>query len=178
MLVQGLVEPLGARTRVALIGDDPPVVLAELGAGERTLLMYNHYDVQPPDPLDLWESPPYAGEVREGNFYARGVADDRGDFMARVLAIRAYKATIGELPLRLRWLVEGEEEIGSPHLAPVVERHAQDLRADWCAWEGAGRDAQGIPQVVCGMKGMLYVELRATGPAQDAHFGRPSPWFA
>src|ERR671937_2124496 len=121
--------------------------------------------------LELRESPPYAGEVREGKFYARGVADDRGDFMARVLAIRAYKATIGELPLRLRWLVEGEEEIGSPHLAPVVERHAEDLRADWCAWEGAGRDAQGIPQVICGMKGMLYVELRATGPAQDAHSG-------
>lgn len=119
-LVRGLLEPLGARSRAVPAGDAPPVVLAELGAGKRTLLFYNHYDVQPPEPLDLWESPPYAGEVRDGRFYARGVADDRGDFLSRVLAIRAYQATIGELPLRLRWMIEGEEEVGSPHLAPVV----------------------------------------------------------
>ena len=132
-LVQKAVEPLGARTRIVPAGDAPPVVLAELGAGKRTLLLYNHYDVQPPEPLELWDSPPYAGEVRDGRFYARGVADDRGDLLSRVLAIRAYKATIGELPLRIRWLIEGEEEVGSPNLAPVVEQHAEELRADWCA---------------------------------------------
>lgn len=144
---------------------------AELGAGERTLLMYNHYDVQPPEPLDLWDSPPYAGEVRDGNFYARGVADDRGDFLSRVLAIRAYRATVGELPLRIRWLIEGEEEVGSPHLAPVVREHAALLDADWCAWEASGRDVGNNPQIICGLKGMLYVELHATGPGYDAHSG-------
>jgi acetylornithine deacetylase/succinyl-diaminopimelate desuccinylase-like protein len=134
-------------------------------------LLYNHYDVQPPEPLELWESPPYAGDVRDGRFYARGVADDRGDFLSRVLAVRAYQATIGELPLRLRWLVEGEEEIGSPNLTPVVEQHADDLRADWCAWEGSGRDEMGLVRVVCGVKGLLYVELHAVGPNRDAHSG-------
>lgn len=170
-LVRGLLEPLGARIQVVPIEGTPPVVLAELGAGERTLLLYNHYDVQPPDPIELWESPPYAGDIRNGRFYARGVADDRGDLLSRVLAIRAYHATIGDLPLRVRWLLEGEEEVGSPHIGPVVEAHADALRADWCAWEGSGRDVQGNPQVICGMKGMLYVELHATGPNRDAHSG-------
>jgi acetylornithine deacetylase/succinyl-diaminopimelate desuccinylase-like protein len=174
--VRGLLEPLGARTRVVPVGDEgdaaPPVVLAELGAGRPTLLLYNHYDVQPPEPLELWDSPPYAGDVRDGKFYARGVADDRGDLLSRVLAIRAYQATIGELPLRIRWLIEGEEEVGSPHLEPVVEQHAEELRADWCAWEGSWRGASDVPQIVCGAKGMLYVELHAKGPNHDAHSGR------
>lgn len=170
-LVEGLLQPLGASTRILPVGDAPPVVFAELGSGERTLLMYNHYDVQPPEPLELWESPPYAGDVRGGNFYARGVADDRGDLLSRALAIRAYRATVGELPLRIRWLIEGEEEVGSPHLAPVVREHAEELRADWCAWEASGRDVAGNPQIICGLKGMLYVELHATGPAYDAHSG-------
>jgi acetylornithine deacetylase/succinyl-diaminopimelate desuccinylase-like protein len=170
-LVLGLIVPLGARTEVVPIGDAPPVILGELGAGERTLLLYNHYDVQPPDPLEQWESPPYAGEIRNGRIYARGVADNRGDLLSRVLAIRAYLATLGALPIRLRWFLEGEEEVGSPHIAPVVESHAAALQADWCAWEGSGRDVQGNPQVICGVKGMLYVELHATGPNRDAHSG-------
>ena len=91
-----------------------------------------------PSRLSFGSRRPYAGEVRDGKFYARGVADDRGDLLARVLAMRAYQATLAPLPLRLRWLIEGEEEVGSPHLAPVVEHHADELQADWCAWEGAG----------------------------------------
>jgi len=170
--VRGLLEPLGATTNVVPVeGGGPPVVLAEVGSGARTLLLYNHYDVQPPEPLELWESPPYAGDVRDGRFYARGVADDRGDFLSRVLAVRAYQATMGELPLRLRWLVEGEEEVSSPNLTPVVEQHADELRADWCAWEGSGRDDMDLVNVVCGLKGMLYVELHATGPDHDSHSG-------
>jgi acetylornithine deacetylase/succinyl-diaminopimelate desuccinylase-like protein len=170
--VRALLEPLGAVVNaVPLEGGAPPVVLAELGAGARTLLLYNHYDVQPPEPLDLWDSPPYAGDVRDGRFYARGVADDRGDLLSRVLAIRAYKSAIGDLPLRLRWLVEGEEEVGSPHLAPIAAQHASALQADWCAWEGSSRTEAGEAQIVCGVKGMLYVELHATGPNHDAHSG-------
>lgn len=171
-LVREALEPLGATVKIAPLGEGtPPAVLAELGGGERTLLFYNHYDVQPPEPLELWDSPPYAGDVREGSFYARGVADDRGDLLSRILAIRAYQATIGDLPLRIRWLVEGEEEIGSPNLAKAVREHADDLRADWCAWEGSWRDVNNNPQIICGLKGMLYVELHATGPSYDAHSG-------
>lgn len=170
--VWALLEPLGAHIDVAPVGDGaPPVVLAELGRGDRTLLLYNHYDVQPPEPLDLWESPPYAGDVRDGKFYARGVADDRGDFISRVFAIRAYQATMGDLPLRLRWFVEGEEEVGSPNLEPAIRANSQKLEADWCAWEGSWLTNAGLPQVICGLKGMLYVELHAEGPNHDAHSG-------
>ncbi|MGI8587815.1 MAG: M20/M25/M40 family metallo-hydrolase [Chloroflexia bacterium] len=170
-MVRGKIEGLGGRVEFVPVEDGSPVILGELGAGEKTLLLYNHYDVQPPEPLELWDSPPYAGEVRGGRFFARGVADDKGDLLARVQAIRAYQETVGPLPLRLRWLIEGEEEIGSPHLAPVVRAHADALRADFCAWEGGGRDVHGRPQVVCGMKGMLYIELHATGPSHDVHSG-------
>jgi acetylornithine deacetylase/succinyl-diaminopimelate desuccinylase-like protein len=170
-LVRGLVEPLGARVKEVPLGGAPPLMIGELGQGDRTLLLYNHYDVQPPEPLELWDSPPYAGDVRGGRFYARGVADDRGDFLSRVLAFRAYRATVGDLPLRIRWMVEGEEEIGSPNLGPAVEQNADELRADWCAWEAPGRDTENLPMVICGLKGMLYVELRATGPNHDAHSG-------
>jgi acetylornithine deacetylase/succinyl-diaminopimelate desuccinylase-like protein len=151
-----------------------PVVFGEIRAPNPdapTLVIYNHYDVQPPEPLELWDSPPYAGEVRDGRFYARGVADDRGDLLARVQAIRAYQAAVGDLPIRLRWLIEGEEEIGSPNLASAISDHADELRADWCAWEGAGRNEQDLPMIVCGVKGILYVELHATGPDHDAHSG-------
>lgn len=170
-LVREALEPLGARVKLAPIEGAPPVVLAELGSGARTLLLYNHYDVQPPEPLELWDSPPYAGEVREGRLYARGVADNRGDLLSRILAIRAYQATVGDLPLRIRWLVEGEEEVGSPNLGPVAIEHADELMSDWCAWEGSWRDINDNPQVICGLKGMLYVELHAAGPAYDAHSG-------
>jgi acetylornithine deacetylase/succinyl-diaminopimelate desuccinylase-like protein len=170
-MVRGKIEGIGGSVEFVPIPDGSPVILGELGAGPRTLLMYNHYDVQPPEPLELWLSPPYAGAIRDGSFYARGVADDKGDLLARAQAIRAYLATRGPLPLRLRWLIEGEEEIGSPHLAPVAQAQADKLRADFCAWEGGGRDENGRPAVVCGMKGMLYVELHATGANHDVHSG-------
>ena len=170
-LVQRKVEAIGGTAQVVDVPDGSPAVLAELGSGPRTLLLYNHYDVQPPDPLDGWETPPFEPTIRDGKLYARGVADDRGDLQARFQAIAAYQATLGPLPLRLRWFIEGEEEIGSPHLASVTRDHADALRADWCAWEGAGWDETNTPQIVCGMKGLLYVELHAGGPNRDVHSG-------
>ncbi len=113
----------------------PPTIVGEMGRGERTLLVYDHYDVQPPDPLDEWKTPPFEPTERDGHLFARGVSDNKGNLMARLQAIEAYRATIGELPLRVRVLYEGEEEIGSEHLAEFVERNADRLRADGCVWE-------------------------------------------
>ncbi|TEU13723.1 MAG: M20/M25/M40 family metallo-hydrolase [Anaerolineales bacterium] len=96
-LVRARLEKLGAEVRSMPVDDGPPVIYAELGEGQRTLLLYNHYDVQPPDPLDLWDSEPFDPQVREGTFYARGVADNKGDLLARLQAIEAYQATLGEL---------------------------------------------------------------------------------
>jgi acetylornithine deacetylase/succinyl-diaminopimelate desuccinylase-like protein len=168
-MVAGKLEAMGCEVEVVEVEGGPPVVIGEMGSGQRTLLLYNHYDVQPPEPLELWDSPPFAGEVRDGKFYARGAADDRGDLLGRIQAIRAYQETIGPLPLRVRWLVEGEEEVSSPHLAGVVRENAERLRADFCAWENGSRDESGRPVIVCGKMGLLSVELRAHGPKRDLH---------
>lgn len=147
----------------------PPTVVGETGAGARTLLVYDHYDVQPPDPEDQWTSPPFEPVERDGVLYGRGVSDNKGNLMARLQAIEAYRATIGELPLRVRVLYEGEEEIGSAHLGAFVRAHADRLRADGCVWEAGYKDAAGRPTVSLGLKGIAYFELRVRGAKQDVH---------
>ena len=147
----------------------PPTIVGETGGGERTLLVYDHYDVQPPDPLDEWKTPPFEPTERDGQLFARGVSDNKGNLMARLQAIEAYRASIGELPLRVRVLYEGEEEIGSEHLAEFVRRNADRLRADGCIWEAGYKDAAGRPTVSLGLKGIAYFELRVRGAKQDAH---------
>jgi acetylornithine deacetylase/succinyl-diaminopimelate desuccinylase-like protein len=169
-MVRGKLDEIGATVEVVAVPDGgAPVILGEMGSGVRTLLMYNHYDVQPPEPLELWNSPPYAGEVRDGRFYARGVADDKGDLLGRIQAIRAYEATCGPLPLKIRWLIEGEEEVTSPHLAEVVRANRERLQADFCAWENGSRNEMGMHTLICGQKGLLNVELRARGADRDIH---------
>ena len=149
--------------------DGHPVVYAEIGEGPKTLLSYGHYDVQPPEPLDLWESDPFEPTVREGGLYARGVADDKGDVLARIQALRLIIGERGPLPFKLKFLIEGEEEIGSPNLAPFVRSNAALLSADACLWEGGMKDESGRPMIFCGTKGMAYVELRARGASYDLH---------
>lgn len=160
---------LGAEVRSLCVDDCPPVIFAEIGSGERSLLSYSHYDVQPADPLDQWETPPYEASVRDGKLYARGAVDDKGDTMARIHAVEVYRAVYGELPLRLKFFVEGEEEVGSPHLAPIAERYANLLQADGALWEGGGFDDAERYTFYCGVKGIVYFELRARGAAYDLH---------
>jgi acetylornithine deacetylase/succinyl-diaminopimelate desuccinylase-like protein len=170
--VAGRLAMLGAQVQV-LSTDDvaPPVIFGEIGAGNRSLLSYSHYDVQPPDPLEQWESPPYEATVRDGKLYARGAADDKGDTLARIHAAEIYRAVYGALPLRLKFFVEGEEEVGSPHLAPLAERHAEFFRADGAIWEGGGFDDAERYTFYCGVKGIAYFELRLRGAAYDLHSG-------
>jgi acetylornithine deacetylase/succinyl-diaminopimelate desuccinylase-like protein len=146
-----------------------PVVFAEIGEGPRTLLSYGHYDVQPPEPLDLWESDPFEPTVRDGGLYARGVADDKADVLSRIQALRLYIEEHGALPFKLKFLIEGEEEIGSPNLASFVRANADLLSADACLWEGSFKDEAGRPMIFCGTKGVAYVELRARGASYDLH---------
>ncbi len=161
-------EEAGAEARI-METDGHPVVYAEAGEGERTLLSYGHYDVQPPEPLELWESEPFEPTLRDGSLYARGVADDKGDVLARIQALRLYGEEHGPLPFKLKFLIEGEEEVGSPNLAPFVRANAELLSADACLWEAAWKDEAGRPVIFCGTKGMAYVELRARGPSHDLH---------
>jgi acetylornithine deacetylase/succinyl-diaminopimelate desuccinylase-like protein len=161
-------EEAGAEARI-METDGHPIVYAEAGEGERTLLSYGHYDVQPPEPLELWESEPFEPTVREGLLYARGVADDKGDVLTRIQALRLYQEEHGPLSFRLKFLIEGEEEIGSPSLAPFVHANAELLSADACIWEGSMKDGAGRPMIFCGTKGLAYVELRAKGASYDLH---------
>ena len=147
----------------------PPTIVGEAGSGARTLLVYDHYDVQPPDPLDEWKTPPFEPVERDGMLFGRGVSDNKGNLMARLQAIEAYRATVGELPLRVRVLYEGEEEIGSAHLADFVRENAARLHADGCIWEAGYKDAAGRPTISLGLKGIAYFELRVRGAKQDVH---------
>ena len=159
----------GIAAEALTVDGGPPTIVGETGRGDRTLLVYNHYDVQPPDPLDEWETPPFEPTERDGFLYGRGVSDNKGNLMARLQAIDAYRATMGELPVRIRVLYEGEEESGSAHLAAFVARHGERLRADGCIWEAGYKDAAGRPTISCGLKGIAYVELRVRGANKDAH---------
>lgn len=149
-----------------------PIVYAEAeGSSEKTLLLYNHYDVQPPEPLELWNSPPFQPTFRDGKLYARGVSDDKGHIMCRLAALDALKAVTGAYPCRIKFVIEGEEETSSTHLEAFVRENARKLRADACIWEFGGVNFEGRPTMTLGMRGICYVELSVQTATQDAHSG-------
>ncbi len=149
-----------------------PVVFGERqGRSDKTLLVYDHYDVQPPEPLELWETPAFEPTLRNGRLYARGVADNKGNFMGRLHAIDAVLETMGELPCNVKFIVEGEEEIGSVHLEPFIAEHQALLSGDVCVWEIGGVDHENVPIQMVGLRGICYVELHAKTANQDVHSG-------
>ncbi len=148
-----------------------PVVYGAGGQGEKTLLFYNHYDVQPPEPLELWDSPPFVATQRDGKLYARGVSDDKGHLMCRLAALDAVRAVLGDLPCRVKFLVEGEEETGSPSLGEFIAEQHERLATDACIWEFGGVDASDTPVQTVGMRGICYVALSVRTATVDAHSG-------
>lgn len=171
-LVETLLQDAGFSTQRLQAEGAPPVIYGELrGSSPYTLLLYNHYDVQPPEPLDLWDSPPFEPTVRDGKLYARGSADNKAEIATRLAAIRALRATYGTLPITLRWMIEGEEEIGSPHFEAIAANYAPLLRADGALWEGSNFNDEGRPNLALGTKGLLYVQLDVQGTGVDAHSG-------
>ncbi len=153
----------------------PPVVFGTAAADHPdapTVLFYNHYDVQPAEPLDLWDSDPFTLTIRDEKAFARGAADDKGHITSRLLALNAIRtANGGKFPFHVKFLVEGEEEVGSPHLGAFVEQHADMLQADACIWEEGGVNESGKPVLYCGMRGIAYFELHVKTIAYDAHSG-------
>jgi acetylornithine deacetylase/succinyl-diaminopimelate desuccinylase-like protein len=139
------------------------------GESPLTLLFYNHYDVQPPEPLELWESQPFDPTESEGNLRARGVSDNKGDIVARLLALQAYRKIKGKPPVSVKFIIEGEEEIGSPNIASFVESNRDLLKAKACIWECGGINWRDEPVISLGLKGILYVQLEAQGASQDVH---------
>jgi acetylornithine deacetylase/succinyl-diaminopimelate desuccinylase-like protein len=170
-LVAEMLQQRGFSTQILETGGAPVVFGERKGKGDKTLLFYNHYDVQPAEPLDLWETPPFEPAVRDGKLFARGVSDDKGHLVNRLFAIDAILAEIGELPCNIKFIIEGEEEISSVHLPDFVRDHTELLAADGCIWEFGSVDHRDVPMQYLGMRGICYVELSVETANQDVHSG-------
>src|SRR6201996_6014665 len=153
------------------------------GKPKPTVLCYAHYDVQPPDPLDEWKSPPFEPAERNGNIYARGAVDDKGQLMIHLKAIESVMKPDGKLPVNLRVILEGEEEVGGEGIAAYVREHGQTLKADAALVSDSEMFAPELPTLCVGLRGMIYTEIEARGAAQDLHSGMyggaaPNPFVA
>lgn len=151
-----------------------PVVLGEwrkAGADAPTVLIYGHYDVQPAEPLELWTTPPFEPAVRDGRVYARGSVDDKGQLYLHIKALEAHLAARGTLPVNVIVLAEGEEEVGSEHLAEFVESHADRLRADVVVISDSSMFAPGLPSLLFSLRGLAYLQIDVQGPDRDLHSG-------
>lgn len=170
-LVASMLERRGFAVQVLETGGAPVVFGERKGASEKTVLFYNHYDVQPAEPLELWDSPPFEPTLRDGKLYARGVSDDKGHLVSRLFAIDALLDAYGELPCGVKFIIEGEEEISSVHLHDFVRDHRDLLAADACVWEFGGVDHREQPMQYLGLRGICYVELSVETASQDVHSG-------
>jgi acetylornithine deacetylase/succinyl-diaminopimelate desuccinylase-like protein len=139
--------------------------------GAPTVLFYGHYDVQPVDPLDLWESPPFEATIRDGELYARGSADDKGQVFMHMKAVEAHLSQSGRLPVNLKFMLEGEEEVGSVHLDDFIRSHKNDLQADVVVISDSAMFARGVPSICYGLRGLVYFQIDMRGSATDLHSG-------
>ena len=153
--------------------DRHPLVYADWlhAPGKPTVLCYGHFDVQPPDPLELWDTPPFEPSERNGNLYARGSADDKGQMYSHIKAVETLRAVNGTLPVNLKFLIEGEEEVGGISVAEYVAKNSAKLKADVALVSDTEMYAPGLPTLNVGLRGLLYMEIEARGPARDLHSG-------
>jgi acetylornithine deacetylase/succinyl-diaminopimelate desuccinylase-like protein len=171
VLVERMTKETGAETKVLKLEGAPPLIYGEIRApgAKKTILFYNHYDVQPEEPLELWKSPPFKPEIRDGVIYGRGVSDDKGELVSRLKIVESYLKGVGELPCNVKFCFEGEEETGSVHLGDYVSKYGDLFKADAVVWEYGTLDTSGTPMVTLGVKGMIYLEFVLKSLAQDAH---------
>lgn len=170
LILKELFEHVGAETE-KIETPGYPVLLAKFqGESDKTMAFYNHYDVQPEDPLDEWITNPFKTTYIDDKIFARGIADNKGNIIARLAAIDAYLQTYGKLPIGIKFIIEGEEEIGSPHLEILADKYTEKIKADAILWEGGVREYQNKRlHIGLGVKGIAYVELIARGAKHDLH---------
>jgi acetylornithine deacetylase/succinyl-diaminopimelate desuccinylase-like protein len=170
-LVERMMREAGLSTKILPEEKGNPVVYGEIRSkkSNRTILFYDHYDVQPPEPLEKWTHEPFGGETENGKIFGRGASDNKGNFVSRLNAVEAFIKATGGVPANVKFVVEGEEEIGSPHLEPVIRSNKSLFSADAAIWEFGGTDRCGRPELYLGLKGVLSVELRASGASKDVH---------
>ncbi|MGB7095443.1 MAG: M20/M25/M40 family metallo-hydrolase [Anaerolineales bacterium] len=167
-------QRIGLRNAQAIPTAGHPVVYGEWldpGNESPTILFYAHYDVQPVDPLELWESPPFEPAIRQGKLYARGVIDNKCGVVVNLKAVESILETVGNLPVNLKFIFEGEEESGSPSMEPVVKAHKDLLNADLLASSDGGSYDKDIPKVFSSLRGLVTAEVGVTGPVRDLHSG-------
>ncbi len=171
--VAGQMGTIGLQNVQILPTAGHPVVYGDwLNApGKPTVLIYGHYDVQPAEPLELWTSPPFEATIREGNLYARGAADDKGQVFIHLKSLEAYLRNTGTLPVNVKFFVEGEEEIGSAHLEPFLKDNQEMLKADLVLISDSSMFAKGIPSICYGLRGLAYMQIDLVGPTKDLHSG-------
>lgn len=170
-LVSNMLSKRDFKVEIMSTGGAPVVYAERKGRSDKTLLFYNHYDVQPPEPIELWDSPPFEPVIREGKLYGRGVSDDKGHITSRLFAIDALLAIVGELPCNIKFVIEGEEETSSLHLNEFVMNNREKLSADACIWEFGGVDFREVPMQYLGLRGICYVELAVETADIDVHSG-------
>jgi acetylornithine deacetylase/succinyl-diaminopimelate desuccinylase-like protein len=170
-----IVRKLSAMQLTTELHETPghPIVIArnKHQADRKTVLIYGHYDVQPADPLELWQSPPFSPEIRDGRIWARGATDNKGQMLAHILGVAKTLESKGELPVNLIFLFEGEEEIGSPNLAPFLKKHRDDLKCDIIAISDTGMVAPNTGTLGYGLRGITCAEVKIIGPVRDLHSG-------
>lgn len=168
----GILKAIGLDTSIEPTHGHPMVVARWNGApGRPTVLLYGHYDVQPPDPLEAWITPPFEPSIRDGRIFARGVADNKGQHLAQILAIESHLKVHGRLPCNVILLLEGEEEVGSPHIAEFIRTHRDRLRADLAVTADGQMHASGRPNLKFGSRGVISFDLRARHASRDVHSG-------
>jgi acetylornithine deacetylase/succinyl-diaminopimelate desuccinylase-like protein len=170
--VENLLKETGFETRQLEVAGSPNYIYGHIkGKSDFTLLLYNHYDVQPEAPIELWNSKPFEVTERDGKLVARGICDNKAELISRICAIRAIQAAQGELPINIKWIIEGEEEIGSLHFDAMTRQYGELLKADGTLWEGGGFNEKGQAALALGFRGMLYVEYNVELMKVDAHSG-------
>lgn len=170
--VEALLKETGFETRQLEVEGSPNYVYGTIkGKSDFTLLLYNHYDVQPETPIELWNSKPFEATEIDGKLVARGICDNKAELISRICAIRAILAANGELPINIKWIIEGEEEIGSPHFDAMTKQYGDLLKADGTLWEGGGFNEKDQAVIALGFRGMLYVEYSVEVMKTDAHSG-------
>ena len=172
-LVVQIMNKAGIKAEILQIGKNIPyAVYGEVRSRQnpgKTILFYNHYDVQPEEPLELWDNKPFSGKRRGNKIYGRGSSDDKGELITRIKAVEAFLKTVGDVPCNIKFLVEGEEEVGSMHVEDYLRRYAKKLSCDMVIWEFGYVDERDRPIISLGMKGLLYVELSVQESVRDAH---------
>ena len=171
ILVEKMMQEIGVSTRIIRGKKGHPVVYGEIKPEKsgKTILFYDHYDVQPPEPLEKWMCKPFSGKIINGKVYGRGASDNKGNFVSRLKAVQTLLEVAGNVPVNIKFFVEGEEEIGSPNLEPVIKKYRDLFSADAAIWEFGGTDRRGRPNLYLGLKGVLSVELKATDASRDVH---------